>query len=153
MFVRHAFNYDVDAVSLETGLRCEDVSLAKQEFKEETDINTIIERFGLGYEPPSGVKVPLMEDFSEVYDLQSALNQVNAARETFMLMPADLRARFGNDPHAFVNFCSERDADGKLSNLTELRKFGLVPPEEVVSEPAPVRVEVVPAKPAGTVST
>lgn len=153
MFVRHAYNYDVDEVSVETGLRCEDVSLAKQEFKEECDINTIIERFGLGYEPPSGVKVPLMEDFSDVYDLQSALNLVNEARETFMMMPAELRSRFGNDPHAFVNFCSERKADGSLANLPELRKFGLVPPEEVVLEPAPVRVEVVAAKPAGTVST
>ena len=41
VFVRSGNNYDMQAVSDETGLLCEDASLAKQSFAEECDINKI----------------------------------------------------------------------------------------------------------------
>ena len=52
-FVRSPYNYDMSAVSDETGLCCEDESLAIQSAKEDADINTIVRRFGLTGELPS----------------------------------------------------------------------------------------------------
>ena len=35
------------------------------------------------------------------------MNAVRGAEESFMAMPAEVRSRFGNDPQAFVEFCSD----------------------------------------------
>lgn len=121
MFVRSAFNYDRGAVSEETGLSCGDVMLTQQQFKEETDINTLVKRFGIGGQLPEDVRMPTYADFGEVYDFHSAANAIAAAREAFDAMPADVRWKFRNDPAEFVAFCSNKD------NLDEARKLGLAP--------------------------
>ena len=43
--------YDADQLSEETALFCPEESRTRQEFKEESDINTIIDRFGIGENP------------------------------------------------------------------------------------------------------
>lgn len=137
-FVRSAYNYDMDAASDESGLKCEDATLAKQSFKDEVDINTIVDRFGIGVPMPEGVVVPGPGEFLEVTDLQSALNVVNQSREAFMQMPARLRARFGNDPGQFLEFFNDP------GNRDEAVKLGLVVAPAPVVKPAPVEVVVVP---------
>lgn len=119
-FLRTPYNYDMDMISDETGLKCEDVSRAKQSFKEECDINTIIDRFGIGYEMPTGVKAPVYGDFTEVCDFRSAMDAVLEAQKSFMALPAEVRSRFGNDPNGFVEFCS------KDENYDEVEKLGLL---------------------------
>lgn len=110
--------------SFDTGLLCEDQSLAVQSARDETDINTIVRRFGLTGQLPSDVAVPQFGDFSEmVVDYQSALNLVIEADAAFMRMPADVRARFANDPQAFVAFASDE------KNRDEARKLGLLIPD------------------------
>ena len=52
VFLRTPYNYDVDEVSAETGLACFDESLTQQQFKEESDINEIVRRFGLTGQTP-----------------------------------------------------------------------------------------------------
>jgi phage internal scaffolding protein len=125
VFVRSTFNYDMNAASDESGLRCDDVSLAKQEFAEECDINTIARRFGITGELPSGVRMPSYGDFSSVVDFHTAFNAVALANEAFETMPADVRSRFQNDPGKFVDFCSDE------SNRDEAIRLGLVPPPPV----------------------
>lgn len=126
MFLRTAYNYDRDAVSEETGLKCEDVSRAKQSFRDECDINVIVERFGIGYEMPQGVRAPVYGDFTEVGDFRGAMDAVIAAQSSFMALPADVRARFGNDPAGFVEFCS------KDENYDEVERLGLLHAEAAV---------------------
>lgn len=140
-FVRSAYNYDMDSASLESALRCEDLSLAVQSALEETDINTIVRRFGLTGQLPEDVRAPQYGDFTEVLDYQSALNAVKAADDSFMQMPADVRARFHNDPGEFVDFVAN-DA-----NREEAKKLGLLMPDRRDPEPVPVRVMVDPAIP------
>lgn len=137
VFVRSAYNYDRDKASDEAGLSCSDVSLAKQSFADECDINTIVRRFGLMGQLPENVPAVMVGDFTEVYDFHSAMNTLRAAQEMFMAMPADVRSRFGNDPGAFVNFCSEVNDKGELVNLVEMRKLGLALPAKVVASAAP----------------
>ena len=64
MFIRSSFNYDRDDVSKETGLFCEDESLAIQSAEEETNINTIVKRFGLIGELPGDIAMPQSGDFA-----------------------------------------------------------------------------------------
>ena len=119
-FVRSAYNYDRDAVSDESGLRCDDPSLTKQEFKEDADINVIVRRFNVTGQLPQGVVAPVYQDFEGVFDFQSAMNVLAAAESAFMAMPAEVRYRFHNNPHEFVQFCSD-DA-----NRAEAERLGLV---------------------------
>lgn len=119
-FVRNPYNYDVDAASDESGLACADPSKAQQHQAEEADINTIVRRFGITGQLPQSVRAPTYDDFSEVVDFQSAQLAIRAAMESFAQLPADVRARFSNDPGTFVDFCSQEQ------NREEMRAMGLV---------------------------
>lgn len=139
MFLRSAFNYDRDEASVDSGLLFteNDEDQAKQEFKDECDINTILKRFNITGQLPADVRMPTFGDFTGVGTFHDAVNAIALANEAFDEMPADVRARFGNDPAAFVAFCSDP------ANLAEARKMGLVPAEEL-----PPAVEVPAAAPA-----
>lgn len=120
VFLRTPFNYDRDAASDDSGLMCSDPSLAQQQFREDSDINTIVKRFNLSGELPSGVSAPQYGDFTAVTDYHTALNAVIAADNAFMAMPAHVRAKFDNDAGAFVDFVSNPD------NRKEAEELGLV---------------------------
>lgn len=125
--MRQPFAYDVDMASEESGLDCSVLpSRTQQHFKEEVDINTIVRRFGLTGELPENVPQVLQGDFTNVVDFQSAMDLIVAARESFMEQPADVRARFDNDPQKFLAFTSD------AANLDEAIKLGLVREESVV---------------------
>lgn len=135
IFLRSGFNYDRDRASRETGLACKDPTRTIQSQAEEADINTIVKRFGVTGVLPTGVRAPVFGDFEDAFDFQSAQDALVQARESFMSMPADVRARFHNDPGEFVDFCSDKE------NLPEMRKLGLAVPEE----PPPAAAAVVTA--------
>lgn len=140
MFVRSGdpFNYDTNVASDESGLACAvGSSLTKQSFAEEVDINTIVRRFGLSGELPSGVRIPQYADFHTVIDFHSAMLQVRRAEEAFAQLPASVRARFGNDAGSLVDFVSDED------NRDEAIRLGLVVPEAIPAPVQPVKVEVV----------
>lgn len=120
MEFRTGYNYDTDGVSFETGLVCPEPSLTQQQFAEEADINTLVNRFGLTGELPQNVTMPSYADFSEIVDYHTAMNRVVAAREAFAAMPANVRARFGNDPGQFVEFFNDE------ANRDEAKRLGLV---------------------------
>lgn len=130
VFVRAPYNYDADEVSNETGFACTEPSMAQQSFKDECDINKIMERFGLTGELPDNVRIPQYGDFSGIRDYHSALNAVLEADEAFMQLPAQLRARFDNDPAKFVDFCSDD------SNRDEAVKLGLLSASEAPQSPS-----------------
>jgi len=120
---RNGYNYDRDKASLETGLKCPEESLTKQSFTEEADINTIVRRFNLTGQLPENIRQPVYADFENAFDFHSAMNAIRAAQESFDAMPADLRARFHNDPGEFVDFVNDND------NRAEAEKMGLVLPK------------------------
>ena len=129
IFLRSPFNYDMMAVSNETALVCLDPSRTKQSFAEESDINTLVMRFGLTGKLPENVSVPQYGDFLEVGTYQESLNFVIAAEESFMKMPAHVRARFHNDPGAFLDFV------GNEANRGEAEKLGVVVAKPVTEVP------------------
>ena len=139
VFLRTPYNYDRDAASVESGLKCEDESLALESEKEESDINTIVRRFGLTGELPSDIKMPQSGDFTGIPDFHTAMNMVRATQEEFMRVPAEIRDRFNNDPQKLMSFLDDE------ANRDEARKLGFLRPDPVVPEPQLVRVVPDPA--------
>ena len=127
MFYRAPHNYDYDAASDEAAIPADGhgESLTIQSQSEDADINVLMARFKVTGQMPSNVRVPTFGDFTGVKDYQSALTALADAQDSFMQMPANVRARFENNPQLFVEFCSDR------GNLAEMRALGLAVPEEV----------------------
>jgi len=140
IFLRSSYNYDTDAASNESALLCDDPSLAIQSAEEESNINTIVRRFGLTGELPKDVKMPQSGDFTNIPDFHTAMNIVRKTQEEFLRVPAELRARFGNDPQAFMAFV-EDDA-----NYDEARRLGLLKAIQAPAEPMLVKVVSEPAQ-------
>lgn len=143
VFLRTPYNYDIDQESLETGLECPEPTLTQQNFKEETDINTIVERFGVTGQMPENIKTPSYGDYTNIPDFQTALNQVVAAKEAFMELPAKVRARFENDPQQYLEFVET--IGHSEENVAEARRLGLVP---AAAEPMGVPIGSTSEKPA-----
>lgn len=133
VFLRTPYNYDTMQVSNDTGLSCPEPTLAQQHEKDECDINTIVRRFGLTGELPSGVRAPQYGDFTGATDYHTAMNAVISANNAFMQLPAEVRSRFNNDAGAFVDFCSDE------KNRAEAKSLGLIvgSSDEPVINPAP----------------
>lgn len=127
--LRVPFVYDADALSEETALRCPEESRTYQEFKEECDINTIIDRFGIGENPIEAQKWVTDVDIANAPNsYMDVMNQLNEARDQFMSLPARVRSQFDNDPGKFVSFVSDS------SNLDEMVRLGLAVPK---ADPVP----------------
>lgn len=125
-FIRSPYNYDRAEASRACATSFEGtVSLTVQEHAEDADINVIVKRFGITGVMPQNHRVPEYGDYTGVNDYRSAIEAVRAADEHFMAMPAEVRARFENDPQRFMDFCAVPD------NLNEMRKLGLAVPEKV----------------------
>lgn len=104
-FFRTGYNYDTDKASRETGIACtEEEGRTQQQFKDECDINVIVERFGLTGQLPENPRVPVSGDFTGIQDFQTAMNMVREAQEAFMEFPAEIRAEFDNDPGKMIAF-------------------------------------------------
>lgn len=81
-----------DQYSDEAGLDCSgDKDMARQEFKEEADVNTILLRFGLG------ASHGLPKTFGETdydLDLQNALHAIRDAKAAHSRLPEELKADY-----------------------------------------------------------
>ncbi len=139
--VKNPITYDRDKNSALSTIKFSKPSLTKQSFRDECDINNILRKFNVTGQLPVGSVQPQYGDFSGITDYQSALNAVMAAQDSFLALPAKLRAKFGNDAAVFVEFASDE------ANKDEMKALGLLreetaqavvtsPSEPVSGEPA-----------------
>lgn len=141
-FIRTPYNYNTNQVSDATGTDTGTDSKTQQQFAEEVDINTIVERFRVTGEMPPAVNFPQPQEFAETFDFQTAMNVIRQAQESFMELPAKARARFDNNPQKFMEFMNDAE------NQDEAIKLGLAtrkpeePTKEIVNAPKePVKKE------------
>jgi len=120
VFLRTPYNYDRDAATNESGLACEEPSLAQQHYKDECDINNILRQFNITGLLPESPLSPRYGDFTGIGDYHTALNRVIAAQDEFEALPAQIRARFDNDPAQLIEFLQNSD------NRPEAEELGLV---------------------------
>lgn len=99
----------------------ENSPFTRQEFKDESDINTIMAQYMRTGELPSLNEVaPQYLDLSESMSFQEQMLFVSEAQSLFSELPSEIRNRFQNDPGAFIDFC------GDENNRPELAKMGLL---------------------------
>lgn len=106
-------------------------TMTQQGDKNDSDINVIVARFRKTGQLPHNNKTAMYGDFTNVPDYRTAVEQVNAARDEFMKLPAKVRRRFDNNPAEFIEFATNPD------NLDEMRKMGLAPTPEPEDNPTP----------------
>jgi len=109
-------------------------SMTKQSLKDDADVNKIIKRYN-----KTGV-LPNMNKLESIYgqitsqDLQDALNKVDSSYEAFSEVPSDIRAQFGNDAGAFIDYATNPQ------NIDQMRQWKLAPPpipEPIQESPPP----------------
>jgi len=93
----------------------------KQSFKDECDINTIMNRYlSTGEMPVINERAPQYLDVSSGFDFSEMQRQVLEAEELFSELPSILRNRFANNPADFLSYCADP------ANEPEMRKLGLL---------------------------
>lgn len=115
-----------------SALICEDESLTDQQFVQDADLNVIVKRMGLQNAdlPAPAVDPRFYGDFSEApTTLADAIAIVDAARDRFLDLPAELRNRFQNDPVNLWSFVNDP------RNLREAVKLGLLQEVQGAKEP------------------
>lgn len=116
-------------------------SLARQEFRDECDINFLMERFartGVLVDPSMvGKRVAAFGDFTDAQDFTECNLRLVAAVEAFESLPGKVRERFNHDPADVLAFLSDE------ANRDEAILLGLV--EKPVVEPVVAPVDPAPA--------
>lgn len=113
------YNHDVDQEAQRVALVCKDKSLTQQSFKDQTDINVIIDKMiktGISPEIP----VPVYADLSTIDDFHTMQNRLAEAKALFYQLTPALRASYRNDPGAWIQDVNERLAQGDLEPLREM---------------------------------
>lgn len=83
-------------------------SLTQQQFKDECDINNIMRKYSdTGQFTHLTQKTGMYADFSNIQDYQTMLDTVRYADEAFNTLPAQIRARFRNNPGDLLEFLQD----------------------------------------------
>lgn len=112
----------------------------KQSFKDDCDVNTIINRFlKTGVMDFTNKNEPRYGDTTGL-DFTTAMQTVATAKALFMEVPPHVRQRFSNDPAQFLDFVNNP------ANRAEAEKLGLLKPKPQ----GPTFVPATSASPAAT---
>lgn len=95
-------------------------SLTQQNMKEETDINTIVQRYIKTGLAPTRRGEALFGDFSEANDFMQMKNAIMDIEQNFLGLSARLRKKFANDPYQLMRWLENPD------NAKEAIKLGLL---------------------------
>ena len=112
------------------------ISLTVQSMTEDADINVLMRRMGVTGKMPENVRIPTYGDFSEITDYRGALEAVRAAHDAFMEIPAELRARFDNDPQRYMDWCADPASRPEMQKLGMLKAQPTPPPATGVPQPS-----------------
>lgn len=139
---KYPVTYDQYSRPVDPGLDCSgSPSMAKQEFKEECDLNNIVRKYVQTGQLPESI-IGTYEDFSDApsfFDAQVVLARADAQ---FSALTAEVRSRFDNDPGQFLEFVSDR------ANFTEARSLGLLSKEGELAADAAAAAAAAPVVPA-----
>lgn len=115
-------------------------TLAQQSFKDEVDVNKIVECYvQTGLLPDARGPGDFLDLVGSV-TYHEALNQVLQAQDEFASLPSHVRAFFQNDPAAFIAFVDE----GSEANLIKGAELGLWTLKEKPAEAPPTQGGVEP---------
>lgn len=119
VFFKTPNNHDTLAESLRTSTYCEDPSLTDQSFKEEVNINTIMDRVKAGAQLP----ITLPEHFGDATTIPQYIESVQKIAEnnaTFYNLAPAIREEFMNDPTRWTVQVMKDLDKGDLNNLKRM---------------------------------
>lgn len=105
-------------------------SLTQQQFKDECDINKIMDRYlrtGVLSDPLDKRGTPKYGDYADLGNYMDHMNKVVEANEMFEALPASIRKRFNNNPGDLIEFVMDSN------NRKEAEMLGLIEKVEEVS--------------------
>lgn len=144
VFIRQPYNYDVVAASDAVAFESTEPTMTQQQFKDESDINNLVDRFlRTGEIPPVDARAMYGDFVDSPQSYQEALDAVFEAQAGFDALPSKVRQRFNNDPAELLAFLQDS------ANLDEAIKLGLVEKPEP-AQPVQTTTTAEPAEP-GTV--
>lgn len=111
-----------------------DASITQQQFKNDADINYIVQMFdSTGVYPGqtgASPREPVYGDFAELPEnAQAAYNQILDARNNFNQLPLEIRQRFNYDAGAFFEFVQDPNNVDELVALGLATKTEITPPK------------------------
>lgn len=78
-----------------TGLDCSDSKdMTRQEFKSESDVNTLLKKFGVGV--PLQQQAPTYGDADYTIDFQAAIQSVRDLKQAWIALPVTIKAKYRN---------------------------------------------------------
>jgi phage internal scaffolding protein len=113
------------------GLTTTKPSKTQQHFKDDYDINNLLEKYQHQELVPTNTRQPIFGDFSDerITDYHQAMQTMLGVQELMAELPAKVRDRFKNNPAAILAFVADPN------NTAEARDLGMLAPE-----PEPVRI-------------
>lgn len=107
-------------------------SRTKQAFKDEVDINNILRKHEKGLLTDHlNAHQGEYGNFINAPDYHTAMIRIREADESFMTIPAEIRATFDHDPAKFLAFAQDPD------NLDAMIDMGLAPAKQQKDAPDP----------------
>lgn len=100
----------------------DDKSMTQQQFKDETDVNNIIQKYvqtGELTHVRQNAAAGVFEDVSQISNFHEMQNTIVRAKEAFALVPAELRHKLHNDPARFIEWINDE------KNNAEAIKYGV----------------------------
>lgn len=95
-------------------------TMTQQSDRDTTNINVIVARYMKSGQPLPQVTEPgKFGDFTGISSFTDAMEMITKAKESFHEIPAQIRAKFNNDPAQFLTFIHDE------KNIPELVKMGL----------------------------
>ena len=136
-FIKHRMNSAYSDMPRVT-ITCGD-GITEQHHVDDCNINRILDTYMKTGSLPSIDPDAQYGDLSD-FDYQSLQNQIANAHSLFEELPNDVKNRFGNQPHRFLNFVQDEN------NHNELVKMGLanapIPDDKGSLEPEALASEV-----------
>ena len=119
------------------GLSCTDKTRTQQHFRNECDINMIVQRaINTGNTQVfTTTQRAQYYDCSAYSDYQSALEMLDNVADDFYSLPSRIRKEFGNDPDKYVSFMSDPRNAAKAVELGLLEGSGETQPAKPASKP------------------
>lgn len=115
------YNHNTDREAGRVALFCGEPSLAQQSFKDEADINVIVERVLRTNAPP--IPLPMQYgDLTTVDDYHTMQTKLAETNGLFYRLPPDIREEYSNNPGAWLQDVNEKLAAG---DIEPLRAMGL----------------------------
>lgn len=127
------------------GVKFEKPSMTQQQFKDECDINNIMDRYlktGVLSDPLDRRGTPKYGDYADIGDYMDHMNKVVEANEMFEALPASIRKRFNNNPADLIEFVMDSNNRKEAEILGLIEKVEPIVNKEVSVNSTKVESEV-----------